>query len=164
MCGLTTGGVEECWWDCDFKRVQRFMSPGEFEIFIDNPTCLADCLPQCVSSLLADYQSAGGTCTGSCGAYPGVYPVSDQCEFDDDGFLTKGLCSDTTQTLLSDPQNCINPIFNLTERIFDSVRCLVNSMCDRETWQNLEPVPITKRVPAMKLLKDNQEDRTTAPN
>ena len=85
--------------------------------------------------------------------------MSDQCEFDDDGFLTKGLCSNTTQTLLSDPQNCINPIFNLTERIFDSVRCLVNSMCDRETWQNLEPVPITKRVPAMKLLKDNQEDK-----
>ena len=37
MCGLTTGGQEECYWDCDF-----FVDPY-FGSMISNPECLGDC-------------------------------------------------------------------------------------------------------------------------
>ena len=61
QCGLTTGGREECWWDCQIEYVQDPGPRRGFYQFITNPLCLSDCYPpgHCLSSLLADYEAQG---------------------------------------------------------------------------------------------------------
>ena len=85
MCGLVTGGRDECWWNCTIERVEDPSRPGSWFLFIPDPPCLANCYPadHCLSRLLADYQSAGGICRGSMLDIiaPGVFPVTNKsCE------------------------------------------------------------------------------------
>ena len=85
MCGLVTGGREECWWSCNIQRVEDPLSPGVYFTFVLDPSCLANCYPadHCLSLFLNDYQSAGGICRGSCldVLAPGLFPVSNKsCE------------------------------------------------------------------------------------
>ena len=140
-CGLTTGGREECWWDCGLQRVDG-------DTYLLPPSCLADCFPtdHCLSSLLADYQAAGGICQGGYmdRNYPGVFPVSDQtCEFDVNQFgwttLVRGLCSERTQELLQDQENCIIPIYSQKPSIKLTTENLIRSMCDQQIWSQFYP-------------------------
>ena len=86
MCGLLTGGSDECWWDCHVEKLELSYRLGFFRTFIPDPSCLTDCYPadHCLSLLLADYQAAGGICRGS---YldvflPGLFPVSNKtCKY-----------------------------------------------------------------------------------
>ena len=101
LCGLTTGGSEECWWRCNIQRVEHPLRPGIFLKLILNPSCLSECYPadHCLSSLLADYQAAGGICQGSWLDlnYPGLLPVSNQaCEL-----FTPGDCDCTFEDYLN---------------------------------------------------------------
>ena len=79
-CGLTTGGREECWWTCDMQNFEDPLRVAKYFQFITDPTCLEDCYPEghCLSSLLADFRSAGGICAGSFAdlQYPGLFPGS----------------------------------------------------------------------------------------
>ena len=54
MCGLTTGGREECDWDCDVAFFGQFFGPEVTEIA--NPECLRDCFKDvpCVGMILDD--------------------------------------------------------------------------------------------------------------
>ena len=40
MCGVTTGGKEECYWDCNIITTPL---PSTFEKIITNPQCIEDC-------------------------------------------------------------------------------------------------------------------------
>ena len=106
MCGLVTGGTEECWWTCNIQKVEDQEDPGGWYPCITDPSCLAECYPadHCLSLLLTDYQNAGGICRGS---YldvlaPGLFPVSNKsCELDENRYsetdLKSGLCSRRTK-------------------------------------------------------------------
>jgi len=66
MCGITTGGKAECWWDCEILSHPLFTGQA-----IINPECLKDCFdqemetsnrdPSCLKSLIEDV-TAKGTC------------------------------------------------------------------------------------------------------
>ena len=106
MCGTTTAGSGECYWDC---RV--VLARGSFPLF-SNPECLQDCFPQdhCVNRLLNHYVTEGGICNVQTqfdltAIYPIVPDVMGQC-FNNTTGLPKGLCSDETEELLKDDNNC----------------------------------------------------------
>lgn len=44
MCGVTTGGQEDCHWDCHIVT-------SDCGILITNPECLLDCYPEVLSSV-----------------------------------------------------------------------------------------------------------------
>ena len=152
MCGLLTGGSEECWWDCHIQRVERPELPGKWFSIIPDPSCLTDCYPadHCLSLLLADYQAAGGICRGSFldVTFPGVFPVSNQaCELYEISWtgydLRTGLCSERTKQLLStDQQNCIHPLYSQKLSIFNTVDILIESLCDFQTWFDFYPAAV----------------------
>ena len=130
-----TGGREECWWGCETQVSTGSVSGAEFLL---PPTCLSDCYPadHCLSSLLADYQVAGGVCSGSYAEvhYPGLFPVSDQpCEFNDYG-VVRGLCSERTKELLGDRENCGHPMLRGKQSLFATILLLTRSMCDCQTY------------------------------
>ena len=58
QCGLTTGGQEECYWDC-----LRIFLRGTVPV-AENSECLMDCFPEdhCALFLLEDYSTEGGIC------------------------------------------------------------------------------------------------------
>ena len=144
LCGITTGGREECWW-----------KPGCYEDidkgFFLPPNCLAECYPadHCLSSLIRDYQAAGGICPNSelDVTYPGVFNVSEQsCEVDYDegaggewGWPVRELCSNLTKELLKDQENCIIPLYTWKQSIWNTARRLVQSMCDYQTLVDFYP-------------------------
>ena len=112
MCGLVTGGSDECWWTCHSQLVENPSNPGLFYPFITDPYCLAECYPadHCLSLLLEDYKAAGGICRGSFldKLAPGLFPVSNKsCELyvndpnHSETDLKEGLCSEKTKELLS---------------------------------------------------------------
>ena len=141
MCGMTTGGREECSWDC---LILRF----GFN-FVFNLDCLDDCYPpdHCLSSLLRDYNTAGGICRGGFFdvRYPGLYRVSNQpCEFFQDESnkvwdIKTGLCSSETEELLRDQKKCIRPLYTGEDSILDTVYRLILSMCRLDVWENFRP-------------------------
>ena len=156
-CGLTTGGREECWWSCEVRRVEEPFAPGIYYPLIPEPSCLSDCYPadHCLSSLLADYHSAGGICQGSRMdvIYPGLFPVSNKsCElyeaedFYFDFEVKRGLCSERTQELLTTDQlDCIRPLWNQKLSIFWTADFLIESLCGQQTWWDFYPAPIDRR-------------------
>ena len=40
-CGVTTGGREDCFWDCEIESQSAFGGA-----IITNPACLLDCFPE----------------------------------------------------------------------------------------------------------------------
>ena len=73
--------------------------------------------------------------------------MSDQpCEFDDYG-LVRGLCSQTTQELLRDQENCIHPIYNQKESIYRATHQLIYSMCDYQTYLAFLPSTFGRSLP-----------------
>jgi len=173
QCGLTTGGRSECWWDCPTERVERPAFPGVWDQFITSPSCLSDCYPQpdhCLNSLLADYEAAGGVCKGSFldTYYPGVFPTSTKdcvlakdvdCDCTEEDVtsgacttlscylypedVVTGLCTDQTMQLLVDQENCVHPLFSEQYRL--TLRQIILSMCDINTWFDFYPVPLNGR-------------------
>ena len=144
MCGLTTGGREECWWSCTIRRAEHQSNPGLVFQFIVNPSCLAQCFPpdHCLNSLLEDYQTAGGVCSGSYldRFYPELYPVSDQsCELHDppeDSHVKRGLCSNRTEELLRDQESCIQPIWRQKSTIYSTISYIIRSLCQQDIFND----------------------------
>ena len=79
MCGTTTGGSEECTWDCE-RNIFEFglvldgnvsNVPSEASVLagqtFSDPLCMEDCFApdHCISQLLNDYRKAGGVCFGT---------------------------------------------------------------------------------------------------
>ena len=141
---------EPCWSTCDIK-LQPIPGYVEVSPYITNPSCLTKCYPakSFVSSLLADYQNAGGICpdTWLDQKFPGLFPVSSQsCEREPDpcggSFLKNGVCSDRTKQLLCSEQNTYQKLKNMTEQIranctlkqsiINTVERLTSAMCGKD--------------------------------
>ena len=144
QCGLTTGGRSECWWDCEFQLYPG-PTPTTHVDFITDLSCLSDCYPpdHCLYSVLADLQTAGGICRSSQLdlQFPGLFPTSvTPCEFhvpDDFYWFTDiktGLCSQKTQDLIRDYDNCGKILLNDKWEIGRISNDLIYSLCDFETW------------------------------
>ena len=158
LCGLTTGGREECWWSCEISKLEQY-GRSQFLHFVNNPTCLESCYPEihCLSSVLAEFRSAGGICPGSRAdvQYPGLFQVSNRsCEMykpedwppesQPKGYeIKKGFCSERTKALLSDQENCVRPIWSLKQSIFVSVDLLIESLCDYDYSRLFAPLPFS---------------------
>ena len=152
QCGLTTGGRSECWWDCEFQLFPG-SDPATHVDYITNHNCLSDCYPadHCLYSVFADLQSAGGICRFSQLDlyFPGLFQTSaTPCEFhvpDDFYWFTDiktGLCSQETQDLIRDYDNCGKILLNDKVEIATLANDLIYSLCDFETWRAfIKPPP-----------------------
>ena len=148
QCGLTTGGREECWWDCRSKRFASLDITGTVREYIIDPLCLDDCFPpnRCLNSLLDDFKAAGGICKDSWldVNFKDLYRTSDRdCIIHEEGEvfsatdIKSGLCSERTKVLMRDQYNCIRPLLSLKRSITLTVFDLVQSLCDIETVQSI---------------------------
>jgi len=136
MCGITTGGQAECYFDC-----QIFSSASTSSQVVTNLECLKDCFRNqtgrqrqqavhCVHSLISDVLQKG-VCAfpeppeyidyeyydfGS-GDFPRqseeIYPTNPGCIWDDSDFLPtiiEGTCSPATEELLLS-RDCLYDVF-----------------------------------------------------
>ena len=93
----------------------------------------------CIISLIADYKNASGVCSDSINNRGG-YPVSDTpCEYNGidvygNPFITKGLCSNATESLLLE-EDCKDYVSNNKREILTTLWWgLISSMCTKDTW------------------------------
>ena len=128
-CGLTTGGKEECFWDCPLLI---FSNLSYYEI-TNEPSCLRDCFPQnhCVHSFLDDFERAGGICRGSFGDifYNGVFPTSNTvtCGIDPASGLIipeTGICSAATQSAIINDPTCVADVYSQPFIIYSTINLL----------------------------------------
>ena len=153
MCGITTGGTHECWWDCQINIIEGLLRPGDYRSYIENVECLEDCYTpgHCLRSLLDDLRSAQGICKDSYidNRFPGWLPISNiSCEFEADSFflLKKGLCSEKTENLLRNQENCIHPLYSGPIEILRTTTNLVWSLCTGDTFLEFNtPTPIDRK-------------------
>ena len=88
--------------------------------------------PGCIKSLIEDYKTAGGVCSGT--SNYGGYPVSDIPCVVSYGSITQGLCSSATVELLME-EDCRNYIFNNKQEVYYTIDGgLIYSMCTIDTW------------------------------
>jgi len=95
-CGLTTGGQEECHFDCVSMPANLTILGIQYYVVAD-PACLRDCFSQdsCLHSLLEDILSKG-MCRDDTFSN---YTLSDQCVISGDDIKT-GTCSTETEDCL----------------------------------------------------------------
>lgn len=123
MCGLTTGGKEECIWDCErlnfvatASNVTSTVSSVLSGVTFKNPLCLEDCFARdhCITRLFTDFKNAGGVCDGA-----SVIEGVEEYTFAPEGtcilrpgpeiysnIILKGICLPETEAALLDPK-CI---------------------------------------------------------
>ena len=157
MCGKTTGGMEECIWDCErlnfefnSTTVESVVSSVLTGVTFKNPLCLEDCFDQdhCVTKLFEDYKVAGGVCDGAA-----VIEGVEDYEFAEEGtcivfpgpevysnVIVKGICSEETEAALMDPK-CIYDAGSRGPTYWETLWRLITLTCRSEVglkWFNPE--------------------------
>ena len=145
---MTTGGKEECFWDCPLLRYSNL----SFVQITNEPSCLRDCFSpnSHIQLLLNDYETAGGICKGSFGDvfYNGVFPTSNTaaCAIDPASGLIipgTGICSAESQAaIFNDLQSIVTDAYSKPYPIYSTLQLLLISMCDAvalSAFQNLIP-------------------------
>ena len=119
-CGVTTGGEEECYWDCRkhgyHKEYVDLVQDFAFAAIVySNPECMRDCFPQnhCMHTLLDFYSFNGGICPTPLAYQSNLpYPTANlvNCFLNFNPFQGTGLCGDwrADQTCFDDI-GAINP-------------------------------------------------------
>jgi len=142
MCGVTTGGQDECYFDCKMVSCVE-----NYDILVEDLHCLTDCFEDkpdsCVTALLNDIISNGVCLKG-----PGLYPVNTSCTYEEieysgdyeyyvstsvdyedvGGPITEGTCSDTTEALLV-TETCLTDIFENQEFVINTLTNLIFLSC-----------------------------------
>ena len=142
FCGLTTGGQENCEWDCSTVplRPENDIIYTTSAYFAD-PACLIDCFPDghCGKEVIQDYIEAGGACSGSFLYDHGNSDDNDvECEyFAFSGNLsttTMGIFSPETLSMLKDT-SCILDIYRGSLTLVTTFQYLVYTSSDLETYR-----------------------------
>ena len=143
MCGVTTGGAEECYWDCNVVR-----APDEAPLYAagvySNPECLLDCFApdHCISKLIRDYLRAGGTCVQT-----NLYPLAPASKCRVPGGEL-GCSPDTVESVL-DQESCNNylPEFLTAQWVIGTLDALNRTLCglDITTQNKLKKIRRHKR-------------------
>ena len=138
FCGLTTGGDENCEWDC---YSFYFAVP-----YYSNPECFLDCFKDdhCVGKALQEYIIADGVCGGS-SAYDIIFNYGNispnvECQyetFEVNGnnviFTTKGIFSEETLSLLNEDE-CILDVYKKSPKIWNTFAFLVYTSSNLPTF------------------------------
>ena len=138
VCGLTTGGDENCEWDCG---VDVYAVP-----YFDSPDCLLDCFKDnhCGKKAIQEYIDAGGVCGGSSSYdlffnYGNISP-NVQCQYqtiDVNGnmltFTTVGIFSAETLSLLNEDE-CILDVYKKSPKLSYTFAYLVYTSSDLKTF------------------------------
>ena len=141
ICGITTGGKENCEWDC---------IPSSSFSFYKNPECLIDCFDEdhCAVKAINDYRAANGICRGNSFVLDNnELPTSTlQCEYEsfinDNDFplnvtLTKrGIFNEDTLQLLKDNETCIYDVYQKSEFMIYTMQILIFTSSDLRVFQN----------------------------
>ena len=165
MCGITTGGREECDWDCEVKSIGG-------SVVIGNPECFDDCFPRDsgISMFIEDYKAAGGICVET-GIWPVATNAEDLCEegsgeeydYDDDydyydysgsgsendgdyeacqsfgSFRIKGICREETENALMKKETYLQSVGR--PELYGSLNSLIYRSCTQRVtdfWCGLE--------------------------
>ena len=142
VCGITTGGEENCEWDCI-----------SFLGFYKNPECLIDCFDEnhCAFKALKDYESAGGICGGSdFGQYVQILQIlpttTKQCEYVtvmkiidsvnvNRTYTSRGIFTQATLDLLIQNETCIYDVHRKSPLVFNTLELLMFSSSNLEVFQ-----------------------------
>ena len=140
VCGLTTGGNENCEWDCTNKYYGVPYYP--------QPECFIDCFEDnhCGKKAIQEYIDAGGLCGGSSSYnlfenYGNISP-NVECQYietiDDNGktltFTTVGIFSEETLALLKEDQ-CILDVYKKSPKLSNTFAYLIYTSSDLETYK-----------------------------
>lgn len=156
MCGVTTGGMKECIWDCERFNINLKVNPIETDIGVvpsfavgsappsvlsealfKDPICMDDCFEEshCVSKLFADYRKAGGICKGAY-VIPGeMYQTVEEgvCQVipgpvETSSIILQGICSEETEAALSEG-SCIRDVASRDYNFWFMNWRLINLTC-----------------------------------
>ena len=140
MCGLTTGGSENCEWDC------IPLGGG----FYSNPECLLDCFPEghCVDKLLKDYLTVGGICAESSfgDQIKDILPAaSKDCEYITipigennvpHNFTINGILKKETLEALYENETCIFDVHRKSSAVYGTISILVYTSSNIQAIRN----------------------------
>ena len=109
MCGLTTGGNENCEWDC----INGNYEVGGIQIassLYSNIECLRDCFSEedhCVVKVLNDFENAGGICGESYfSSQQNTFPTTEnECKYTEVTNVNGVTISLTTEGIFSEVNN-----------------------------------------------------------
>ena len=138
VCGLTTGGNENCEWDC---TSDYYGAP-----YYSPPECMFDCFEDntCGKKAIQEYIDAGGICNGSSSYnlfvnYNYNVDIAD-CQYitlDVNGnmltFTTVGIFSQETLALLNEDQ-CILDIYKRSPKLSNTFAYLMYTSSDLPTY------------------------------
>ena len=136
LCGITTGGRDNCEWDCE---------PDYYaDVVYENPRCFMDCFENdhCVTNILIDYMKAGGVCRGSSfdEQFNDVLPsvVDFDCELETIGgttYTTKGIFRRETLESIYENETCIFDVHRASPAIFNTVTNIVYTSSDLRAYR-----------------------------
>ena len=137
LCGITTGGRENCEWDCE---------PDYYaDVIYENPRCFLDCFEEnhCVTKILLDYIEAGGLCDNKDqhNKFDNILNHTlVECEtttFDGDGdtYTTKGIFRQETLESIYENETCIFDVHRASPSIFNTVTYLVYTSSDLRAYR-----------------------------
>ena len=135
LCGITTGGRENCEWDCE---------PDQYaDVIYKNPRCFLDCFEEnhCVTKILLDYSEAGGLCKNEDQHEKFENILNDklvECEtenFGGDTYTTKGIFRQETLESIYENETCIFDVHRASPAIFNTVTYLVYTSSDIRAYR-----------------------------
>ena len=101
-------------------------------------SCIYDCL--CFGRLYADFDIAGGVCSGSYADVELGWPVSTQsCQMSGTNVM-EGLCRPGTIADFIQP-TCLNRVWSLSINQRDEIRNLIRSLCQQDLYDYFSPRP-----------------------
>jgi len=137
-CGLTTGGQEECYFDC-LSVPANLTILGYQRYVVKDPACLRDCFsgdPKdpsfCLHTLLEDILRKG-MCRDDTFLN---YTLSDQCVISGND-IVKGTCSGQTEDLLLNSEECFRSAVEQPTLVQNSVFMMIHNSCTEDISKRL---------------------------
>ena len=136
QCGLTTGGKEECIWDCEAINFETSSTVSSVQtgVTFKNALCLEDCFEEdhCITMLFNDYKKEGGVCDGVAlieGVEDYTFAPEGTCNVTIQ--INQGVCSPETEVALLDPR-CIYDAGSRDPTFWQTLVRLISLTCRPE--------------------------------
>ena len=137
LCGITTGGRENCEWDCETVHY--------VDLIYRNPKCFLDCFEKdhCVTKILLDYIEAGGLCKRNSfhdqfDRNDKILPKTVDCQtqtINGDIYTTNGIFRQETLESIYENETCIFDVHRASPAIFNTVSYLVYTSSDLRAYR-----------------------------
>lgn len=135
MCGITTGGMEECYYSCELRAAPEYVR----EQVVRNPACLLNCGDQihpCIRSLVEDINN-NGMCRNNIAEFDEVFISEDCVHRDNDAIypITIGTCSRRTEDALLQIE-CLQAIARQPNHVTNSILFLIRDSCRDDVYDS----------------------------